>query len=424
MSEPSSSVHRVLDAIWKIESARLIAGLVRMVRDVGLAEEAAQEAFVEALEQWPTSGVPESPGAWLATTARRRAIDRIRRDRKLREIGEQLSRESEDSETMSDAIDKLDGHIEDDLLRLIFMTSHPILSDDARTALTLRLLCGLTTDEIARAFLVPESTIAQRIVRAKRTLTEHRAEFEAPTGKELDERLASVLEVLYLLFNEGYTATAGSDWIRPALCEEAMRLGRILAGLLPNEAEVHGLVALMELQASRLHARVDRDGNPILLLDQDRARWDRTLIRHGLGALEAARALGAAPGPYALQAEIAACHARSRTASETDWRRIADLYERLSLTTGSPIVELNRAVAVSMADGPQAGLRLADALQSGGALKGYHLLPSVRADLLFKLGRFDEAAKEFDRAAAMTQNERERSLLLKRAVECRVTRTA
>ena len=284
-SEANSAIQRTLEAIWKIESARLIAGLVRLVRDVGLAEEAAQEAFVAALEQWPCSGVPENPGAWLATTARRRAIDRVRRDRKLREIGEQLSRETKEADSMAGTIDNLDGHIEDDLLRLIFMSSHPVLSDDARSALTLRLLCGLSTDEIARAFLVPEPTIAQRIVRAKKTLTEHRAEFEIPTGKELDERLATVLQVLYLLFNEGYAATAGSDWIRPSLCDEAMRLGRILQGLLPRESEVHGLVALMELQASRFHARVDRDGNPVLLLDQDRAKWDHTLIRHGLAAL-------------------------------------------------------------------------------------------------------------------------------------------
>ncbi len=414
-------VQRTLDAIWKIESARLIAGLVRLARDVNLAEEAAQEAFVEALERWPESGVPENPGAWLATTARRRAIDRIRRDRKMREIGEKLSRTTDASDSMTDAINKLDDHIEDDLLRLIFMTSHPVLSEDARSALTLRLLCGLSTEEIARAFLVPESTIAQRIVRAKRTLGENRAEFEEPVGAELEDRITSVLEVLYLLFNEGYTATSGSNWIRPSLCEEAMRLGRILQGLLPAHAEVHGLVALMELQASRFPARADREGNPILLPDQNRAKWDRTLIRHGLAALDSAQRASDASRPYTLQAEIAACHARARVAEETDWRRIADLYERLSLLTGSPIVELNRAVAVSMAEGPKAGLRVLDALtgNSGTVLAGYHLLPGVRADLLMKLDRLAEAAEEFERAATMTRNEREQSMLLQRAEACR-----
>ncbi|MBX3387935.1 MAG: RNA polymerase sigma factor [Phycisphaeraceae bacterium] len=418
MPEPSPT-RRAIEAVWKIEAPRLIAGLVRRVRDVGLAEEAAQDAFVEALEQWPDAGVPENPGAWLATTARRRAIDRIRREQKLREIGEALSRESGTSDPMPAAIDRLDDPIEDDLLRLVFMTSHPLLPDDARSALTLRLLCGLSTGEIARAFLVPEPTIAQRIVRAKRTLSDNRVAFEVPVGKDLPERLASVLEVLYLLFNEGYTATAGDDWIRPSLCEESMRLGRILEGLMPLEPEVHGLVALMELQASRLNARTDRDGNPILLPDQDRSRWDRTLIRHGLGALDAARRSKHAPGPYTLQAEIAACHARANSAAGTDWRQIADLYGRLGLVAPSPIVELNRAVAVGMAEGPQAGLRIVDALTTEPALAAYHLLPAVRADFLFKLSRFAEAAPEFERAATMTRNTREQSLLRERAAECK-----
>jgi RNA polymerase sigma factor (sigma-70 family) len=419
----SSPTQRAIAAVWKIESARLIAGLVRLVRDVGTAEEIAQDAFVAALAQWPESGIPQNPGAWLMATAKHRAIDRVRRDRRFRTIYADLTRAAESGGSEGGgsraAEAKLDGAVEDDLLRLVFTACHPALSGDSRAAITLRLLCGLTTAEIARAFLVPETTIAQRIVRAKRTLSERRIPFEVPEGPELTERLASVLEVIYLLFNEGYAATAGSDWMRPALCDEALRLGRILAELMPGEPEVHGLVALMEIQASRNGARLDRLGRPILLLEQDRALWDQVLIRRGLAALARARALAAAPGPYMLQACIAACHARARTADATDWPEIVGHYERLFLVSPSPIVELNRAVAVAMAVGPQAGLNLVDALVAEPLLKGYHLLPAVRGDFLFKLGRHAEARGEFERAASLCQNERERGLLLERAAACR-----
>ena len=413
-------IRRTIDAVWRIESARLIASLARMVRDVGLAEELAQDALVVALEQWPQSGVPDNPGAWLMTTAKHRAIDRLRRSklqqRKHEEIARELEAEQE-AATVS-LVDALDDHIGDDLLRLVFVACHPVLSTEARVALTLRLLGGLTTDEIARAFLVPEPTIAQRIVRAKRTLSEKNIPFEVPAKEELPVRLSSVLEVLYLIFNEGYSATAGDDWMRPALCEDALRLGRILAELVPLEPEVHGLVALMEIQASRSRARVGPSGEPILLLDQDRARWDQLLIRRGFAALDRAEALGGAHGPYAMQAGIAACHARALTAEATDWQRIAALYDDLAQLLQSPVVELNRAVAVSMAQGPAAGLALVDALTSEPSLKSYHLLPSVRGDLLGKLGRFDEARVEFERAATLTRNARERELLLARAAAC------
>jgi len=415
-----SHAHRVVDAVWRIESARLIAGVARMVRDVGIAEELAQDALVAALEQWPVSGVPRNAGAWLMTIAKRRAIDLIRRnerlERKLVELGHELEIDGQASESDFDAV--LTDHIEDDLLRLVFVSCHPVLSAGARVALTLRLLGGLTTDEIARAFLVSESTVAQRIVRAKRTLAEAGVPFEVPEGAERAARLSSVLEVIYLVFNEGYTATAGDDWVRPSLCEEALRLGRILAGLMPAEPEVHGLVALMEIQASRLRARVGPSGQPVLLLDQDRRRWDQLLIRRGLAALERAEALGGTPGPYALQAAIAACHARARTPEETDWTRIAALYEALARLAPSPVVELNRAVALAMAFGPAAGLELVDALVAEPSLKEYHLLPSVRGDLLAKLGRLDEARTEFERAASLTRNARERALLLDRAAAC------
>jgi RNA polymerase sigma-70 factor (ECF subfamily) len=412
----AGDVHRAIDAVWRIESARLIAGLARMVRDVGLAEELAQDALVTALERWPATGIPSNPGAWLMTTAKNRAIDRLRRaklvERKHEEIGH-------DAPTAHDAAPDLeaalDGDPGDDLLRLVFISCHPVLAPEARVALTLRLLGGLTTPEIARAFLVPEPTIAQRIVRAKRTLAEERVPFEVPRGAELAERLASVLEVVYLIFNEGYSATSGDDWMRPALCEDALRLGRILAGLLRDEPEVHGLVALMEIQASRMRARIGPSGEPVLLLDQNRSRWDRVLIRRGLAALARAEALGGAGGRYALQAAIAACHARASTAEQTDWPRIAALYAALLQLMPSPIVELNRAVAVAMAFGPAAGLELVDELASDSALDGYHLLPSVRGDLLIKLGRFDEARRELERAAALTRNARERELLLERA---------
>ena len=415
----SSDTHRAIDAVWRIESPKLIAGLTRLVRDVGLAEDLAQDALVAALEQWPESGVPRNPGAWLMATAKHRAIDLLRKrslhDRKevelVREVEEGLGR-------TSDLDAAIDDDVGDDLLRLVFIACHPVLSTEARVALTLRLLGGLTTDEIARAFLVSESTIAQRIVRAKRTLAEKNVPFEIPRGAELTARLSSVLEVIYLVFNEGYSATAGDDWMRPALCEDALRLGRILAELAPSEPEVHGLVALMEIQASRSRARVGPSGEPILLLDQDRGRWDHLLIRRGLAALERAEKLQRAPGSYALQAAIAACHARARVAEETDWTRIAQLYGELARVTPSPIVELNRAVAVGMADGPQAGLDLVDALTTDPALQGYHLLSSVRGDLLSKVGRKDEARSEFERAASMTRNERERALLLERAAEC------
>jgi RNA polymerase sigma factor (sigma-70 family) len=413
-----SATHRTIDAVWRIESARLIAGLARIVRDVGLAEELAQDALVAALQQWPESGVPDNPGAWLMATAKHRAIDLLRRQERLERKQEELARELEAQQAEEpDAEAALDSGIDDDLLRLMFTTCHPVLSPEARVALTLRLLGGLTTGEIARAFLVPESTVAQRIVRAKRTLAEARVPFEIPAADELAPRLASVLEVIYLVFNEGYSATAGDDWVRPALCEDALRLGRILAGLAPREPEVHGLVALMELQASRLRARVGPGGEPVLLLDQDRGRWDRLLIGRGLAALDRAEALRRPLGPYALQAAIAACHARAPTAGDTDWVRIVALYDALGQVMPSPVVELNRAVAVGTAFGPAAGLELVDALVEDGSLDGYHLLPSVRGDLLGKLGRFDEARAECERAAALTRNTRERALLLARAQE-------
>jgi RNA polymerase sigma factor (sigma-70 family) len=416
----TSATHRAIDAVWRIESARLIAGLARMVRDVGLAEELAQDALVAALETWPDDGVPDNPGAWLMTTAKRRAIDRLRRlqllDRKHQELAHELEDQQDDRRAREE--DALDHDIDDDLLRLVFVSCHPVLSMEARVALTLRLLCGLSTDEIARAFLVPEPTVAQRIVRAKRTLSEANVPFEVPRGAELQERLSSVLGVVYLVFNEGYSATSGEHWMRPALCEEALRLGRMLAALAPREPEVHGLIALMEIQASRLHARVGQDGEPVLLLEQDRGRWDHLLIQRGLAALERAEQLGGAFGPYALQAAIAACHGRARTAEDTDWARIATLYAALAQVTPSPVVELNRAVAVSMAAGPGAALPLVDRLGDEPALKQYHLLPSVRGDLLFKLGRHQEARAEFERAASMTRNVREQALLRARAQEC------
>jgi RNA polymerase sigma factor (sigma-70 family) len=412
-------VQRTVDAIWRIESARLIAGLTRIVRDVGLAEDLAQDALVAALEQWPESGVPEKPGAWLMTTAKHRAIDLFRRNERFARKVEQLGRELEDQEGIGvPDLDAIDDHIGDDLLRLIFMACHPVLSTEARVALTLRLLGGLTTEEIAHAFLVPVPTTAQRIVRAKRTLAAARVPFEVPHTSELSARLASVLEVIYLIFNEGYAATAGDDWVRPSLCEDALRLGRILAELTPQEAEVHGLVALMEIQASRLRARIGPAGEPILLLDQDRGRWDHLLIRRGLAALDRVKALGGALGPYALQAAIAACHARANTAAATDWARIAALYDALAQLAPSPVVELNRAVALAMAFGPAAGLQLVDALCNEPSLQGYHLLPSVRGDLLVKLGRHEEARAEFKRAAALAGNTRERLLLLDRAAGC------
>lgn len=419
----ATDTHRAIDAVWRIESAKLIAGLTRMVRDVGLAEDLAQDALVAALEQWPESGVPDKPGAWLMAAAKHRAIDYLRRGTLLDRKHEQIARELEaDQErAVPDLEAALDDHVGDDLLRLVFIACHPVLATEARVALTLRLLGGLATDEIARAFLVPEPTIAQRIVRAKRTLGDAHVPFEVPRGDEFTARLSSVLQVIYLVFNEGYSATAGDDWLRPGLCEDALRLGRILAGLVPNEPEVHGLVALMEIQASRLRARVGPNGEAILLLDQDRARWDHLLVRRGLAALERAEKLGGALGPYALQAAIAACHARASTAEETDWGRIASLYEALSEVTPSPVVELNRAVAIGMAFGPAAGLELVDALIAEPSLKSYHLLPSVRGDLLAKLGRHDEAHAEFKRAASLTRNARERDLLLQRAGEVRRT---
>jgi len=417
----AADAHRAIEAVWRIESARLIAGLTRIVRDVGLAEELAQDALVAALEQWPASGVPENPGAWLMATAKRRAVDQFRRRSVQERKYEQLARELEvDVEAAGSEIDAaIDDPVGDDLLSLLFMTCHPVLSTDARVALTLRLFGGLTTDEIARAFLVPEPTVAQRIVRAKRTLAEAHAPFEIPGPDELGARLWSVLEVIYLVFNEGYSATAGDDLVRPGLCEDALRLGRILAELMPEEAEVHGLVALMEIQASRLGTRTDARGRPILLLDQDRARWDRLLIGRGLVALERAERLGGPFGPYTLQAAIAACHARARTPQETDWVRIVALYDGLAALLDSPVVDLNRAVAVGMAFGPAPALELVDGLADDPALRDYHLLPSVRADLLAKLGRREEAAAEFERAAAMTRNQPERELLLERALACR-----
>jgi RNA polymerase sigma-70 factor, ECF subfamily len=416
----TSEAHGAIDAVWRIESARVIAGLARIVRDVGLAEELAQDALVAALEQWPESGVPRNPGAWLMAIGKRRAIDHLRRtqrfERKLEELGRELEVEGEQAGPDVDAA--LDDDLGDDLLRLMFTACHPVLSTEARVALTLRVLGGLTTEEIARAFLVTESTVAQRIVRAKRTLAAARVPFEVPQGPDRGARLSSVLEVIYLVFNEGYSATAGDDWMRPALCEEALRLGRILAELVPAEPEVHGLVALMEIQASRSAARTGPSGEPVLLLDQDRARWNQLLIHRGLAALERAEALGGALGPYALQAAIAACHARARTPEETDWGRIAALYEALAQLAPSPVVELNRAVALAMAFGPATGLELVDALTSEPSLRSYHLLPSVRGDLLAKLGRFDEAREQFERAASLTQNERERTMLLERAAAC------
>jgi RNA polymerase sigma-70 factor, ECF subfamily len=415
-----ADTHRAIDAVWRIESARLIAGLARIVRDVGVAEELAQDALVVALERWPESGVPDNPGAWLMATAKNRAIDHFRRSKLLERKHEELGRElkSQQDVAMANFDANLDNDIEDDLLRLVFVSCHPVLSTEGRVSLTLRLLGGLTTQEIARAFLVPEPTVAQRIVRAKRTLTEARVPFEVPRGPDLAARLSSVLEVIYLIFNEGYSATAGEDWMRPALCEDALRLGRILAGLVPNVAEVHGLVALMEIQASRAHARVGPKGEPILLLDQDRTRWDHVLIRRGLAALQRSEELGGGPGPYALQAGIAACHAQARTAAETDWARIVALYDALAQLMPSPIVELNRAVAVAMAFGPAEGLEIVDAIASEPSLKAYHLLPSVRGDFLFKLGRFAEALAEFQRAASLTHNTREREFLLGRAQAC------
>ncbi|XYH95123.1 RNA polymerase sigma factor [Sorangium sp. So ce1128] len=416
----ATDVHRAIHAVFRIESARLIAGLARMVRDVGLAEELAQDALVTALERWPESGVPDNPGAWLMATAKRRAIDELRRNKRLERKHEELGHEIEAQRAQAapDLDAALDDDVGDDLLRLVFTACHPVLSTEAQVALTLRLLGGLTTEEIARAFLVPEPTVAQRIVRAKRALAEARVPFEVPRGEELAPRLSSVLQVIYLVFNEGYSATAGDDWMRPALCEDALRLGRILAELVPKEPEVHGLVALMEIHASRSRARVGPSGEPILLLDQNRARWDHLLIRRGLAALERAEALGGALGPYALQAAIAACHARARTAEETDWARIAALYAALARMVPSPVVELNRAVALSMAFGPAAGLAVVDALTSERSLENYHLLPSVRGDLLAKLGRLGEARAEFERAASLTRNTRERELLLGRAAEC------
>lgn len=412
-----ADTHRTIDAVWRIESARLIAGLARIVRDVGLAEDLAQDALVAALEQWPVTGIPDSPAAWLMAAGKHRAIDALRRDKLLERKHAELVPEIEaQQETRVPDLDAaIDDPVGDDLLRLVFIACHPVLSTEARVALTLRLLGGLTTVEIARAFLVSEPTIAQRIVRAKRTLAEAHVPFEVPRANELAERLSSVLEVIYLVFNEGYAATSGDDWVRPALCEDALRLGRIVAELVPDEAEVHGLVALMEIQASRLRARVATDGEPVLLLDQDRARWDQLLIRRGFAALDRAGKISGAPGPYALQAAIAACHARARTAGDTEWTRIAALYGVLARVTPSPIVDLNRAVAISMAFGPAAGLEIVDALRAEPSLRTYHLLPSVRGDLLARLDRFDEARAEFELAASLTRNNRERELLLARA---------
>jgi RNA polymerase sigma factor (sigma-70 family) len=412
----ADDTHRAIDAVWRIESPKLIAGLTRMVRDVGLAEDLAQDALVAALEQWPGEGIPRNPGAWLMAAAKNRAIDQFRRRKMLTEkhaaIGHELEGEQQRVPDFSTA---LDDDVGDDLLRLVFIACHPVLSTEARVTLTLRLVAGLTTDEIARAFLAPEPTIAQRIVRAKRTLAKEQVPFEVPRGAERISRLSSVLEVIYFIFNEGYTATSGEDWTRPGLCEDALRLGRIVAELTPAEAEVHGLVALMEIQASRLRARVGPSGEPVLLMDQNRALWDRLLIRRGLAALDRAAALGSSKGPYELQASIAACHARALTPEQTDWPRIVELYDQLAIVMPSPVVELNRAVAVGMAYGPQAGLDLVDKLLGEPSLRGYHLLPGVRADLLVKLGRLEEARQEFERAASLTRNTRERELLLARA---------
>ena len=418
----TSDAHRAIEAVWRIESARLIAGLARITGDVGIAEDLAQDALVAALERWPDAGVPDNPGAWLMASAKHRAIDQLRRrkmlDRKHVELGAELEAKQESPEP--DLAAALDDDIGDDLLGLMFTACHPVLSTEARVALTLRLLGGLSTPEIARAFLVPESTIAQRIVRAKRTLAEARVPFEVPRGAERTARLWSVLEVIYLVFNEGYSATAGDDWLRPALCEDALRLGRILAELAPTEPEVHGLVALLEIQASRARARVGPDGAPVLLLEQDRSRWDHLLIRRGLAALARAESLGGTLGPYALQASIAACHARAATPDETDWTRITALYDALAQLTPSPVVELNRAVAYAMAFGPAAGLEIADPLVTEPSMRTYHLLPAVRGDLLAKLGRFDEARAELERAASLTRNARERALLLERAAATRI----
>jgi len=422
-TDPHHATHRTIEAVWRIESPRLIAGLTRLVRDIARAEDLAQDALVAALEQWPQSGIPDNPGAWLMATAKHRAIDYLRRNTRLETKLAELAPEiAEKEQAVPDYVTAIDDNVGDDLLRLVFISCHPILSTDAQLALTLRMLGGLTTDEIARAFLVPEPTIAQRIVRAKRTLTESRVPFEVPRGPELDARLVSVLKVIYLIFNEGYSATAGDDWLRPTLCEEALRLGRILANLVPNEPEAHGLVALMEIQASRAKARTTPTGEPILLLDQNRTHWDQLLIHRGLAALQHAEQLSdnqhRNSGPYTLQAAIAACHARATTAEATDWPRMAALYETLTRRTPSPIIELNRAVAVAMASGPQAGLDIVDQLTNEPSLKNYHLLPSVRGDLLTKLNRHTEAQIEFARAATLTRNTRERDLLLKRAQEC------
>jgi len=425
----ATDIHRTIDAVWRIEAPRLIAGLTRIVRDIALAEDLAHDALVAALEQWPESGVPENPGAWLMATAKHRAIDHFRRNTRLERKHKELGRELGAKEmAMPDLDSALDDDIGDDLLRLVFISCHPVLSTEAQVALTLRLIGGLTTEEIARAFLVPEPTIAQRIVRAKRTLADKRVPFEVPRRSELGARLSSVLGVIYLIFNEGYSATAGDDWMRPALCEDALRLGRILAGLAPREPEVHGLVALMEIQASRSRARSGPSGEPILLFDQNRAHWDQLLIQRGLSALAIAERLsatnlgfekmGTEQGPYTLQAKIAACHARARTPEATDWPRIVRLYSTLAQVAPSPVVELNRAVAVAMAFGPAAGLELVDSLTSERSLQNYHLLPSVRGDLLKKLDRFGEARREFERAASLTQNARERALLLDRAQSC------
>jgi RNA polymerase sigma-70 factor (ECF subfamily) len=416
----ASDARRTIEAVWRIESAKVIASLMRMVRDVGLAEELAQEALVVALERWPESGIPDNPGAWLMATAKHRAVDQLRRSRLLERKHGELGQEMEVEQALAapDLDAAIDDDVGDDLLRLVFISCHPVLSTEARVALTLRLLGGLTTEEIARAFLVPEPTVAQRIVRAKRTLAEEHVPFEVPRGTELAARLSSVLEVIYLIFNEGYSATGGDDWMRPELCQDALRLGRILAELVPKEPEVHGLVALMEIQASRLPARIGPTGEPVLLLEQNRARWDYVLVGRGLKALDRAESLGGARGPYALQAAIAACHARARTAADTDWKRMAALYGELAQAAPSPVVELNRAVALGMAFGPAAGLELVDTLAGEPRLRGYHHLPSVRGDLLAKLGRFDEAQLEFERAASLTRNGRERKLLLERAATC------
>jgi len=420
----TTDIHRAIDAVWRIEAPRLIAALARMVREVSLAEDLAQDALVAAMEQWPESGIPDNPGAWLMATAKHRAIDNFRRKKVLERKHQELGREMDArQETAVAELEKaIDDDVGDDLLRLVFVACHPVLAPEARVALTLRLLGGLTTDEIARAFLISEPTVAQRIVRAKRTLAEKQIPFEIPRKAELPVRVASVLEVIYLIFNEGYSATAGGDWMRPALCEEALRLGRILAELAPDEPEVHGLVALIEIQASRARARVNASGEPILLLEQNRAHWDHLLIRRGLAALDRAVKLGGPSGWYTLQAAIAACHARARAPEATDWPRIVTLYNALAQLAPSPIVELNRAVALSMAAGPAAGLEVVDTLTSEPSLKTYHLLPSVRGDLLFKLGRIAEAQAEFERAASLTRNSRERELLLNRALACEAAR--